>query len=159
VGGVILFRQTGCHFIGGRGMERRWPKVGVRRRATVVAGRGGFGSVLAGFGLGVGALWAGVGEITPVSIVQRAEGKRGGSGRFPPCLPCLTARVGAGEAGARQRGVHEHGYRARANGNRVGHSRIDFLDFCPPGVRQNARMNFKFEFLKTSTVGCHHIGQ
>jgi hypothetical protein len=68
------------------------------------AGRGALGSVLAGFGLGVGALWAGVGEITPVGIVQRAEGKRGGSGRFPPCLPCLTARVGAEEAGARPRG-------------------------------------------------------
>jgi hypothetical protein len=38
--------------------------------------------------------------------------REGGSGRFPPCLPCLTARVGAGEAGARPRDVHKHGYRA-----------------------------------------------
>jgi hypothetical protein len=123
------------------------------------AGRGGLGRVLAGFGLGIGALWAGVGEITPVGIVQRAEGKRGGSGRFPPCLPCLTARVGAGEAGARPRGVHEHGYRARANGNSVGHSSSIFPGFRPPSVRSNARKNSKFEFLKSFTLGCQHIKQ
>jgi hypothetical protein len=50
------------------------------------AGRGGLGSVLAGFGLGIGALWVGVGETTPVGIVQRAEGKRGGSGCVLPLL-------------------------------------------------------------------------
>jgi hypothetical protein len=91
-------------FIGRSGLSRRWPVRGGLAMCIGDAGRGGLGSVLAGFGLGVGALWAGVGEITLVGIVQRAEGKRGGSGRFPSCLPCLTARVGAGEAGARPRG-------------------------------------------------------
>jgi hypothetical protein len=32
-----------------------------------------------------------------------------------------------------------------------------FLDFCPPRVWSNARKNFKFEFLKTATVGCQDI--
>jgi hypothetical protein len=45
MGGVDLFRQTGGPFIGGRGLERRWPTVGVWRRATVVAGCGSFGSM------------------------------------------------------------------------------------------------------------------
>jgi hypothetical protein len=56
VGGVDLFRQIGGPFIGGRGLERRWPMVGVRRRATVVAGCGGFGSVRGRCGHGVWAL-------------------------------------------------------------------------------------------------------
>jgi hypothetical protein len=62
---------------GGRGVQK---VAGAGGLAMCIgdAGRGGLGSVLAGFGLGVGALWAGVGEITPVGIVQRAEGKRGG---------------------------------------------------------------------------------
>jgi hypothetical protein len=34
-----------------------------------------------------------------------------------------------------------------------------FLDFCLPGVRSNAHKKFKFEFLKTATVGLQHIGQ
>jgi hypothetical protein len=73
--------------------------------------------------------------------------------------PCLTAWVGAGEAGDRPRDVHEHGYRARANVNSIGHSDFDFLDFCPPGARHNARKNSKFEFLKSFTLGCQHITQ
>jgi hypothetical protein len=35
---------------------------------------------------------------------REAEGKERGSGLFPPFLPCLTARVRAGEAGDRQPG-------------------------------------------------------
>jgi hypothetical protein len=73
--------------------------------------------------------------------------------------PCLTAWVGAGEAGLDSGGLHEHGYRVRANGNSVGHSDFDFLDFCPPGARHNARKNLNFKFLKTATVVCQHIGQ
>jgi hypothetical protein len=42
--------------------------------------------VLAGLGRGDGALWVGVGEATPVGDLQRAEGKRGGSGRVLPLL-------------------------------------------------------------------------
>jgi hypothetical protein len=44
-----------------------------------------------------------------------------------------------------------------ANENSVGHNRYDFLDFCPLGARSNARKNFKFEFLKTATVGYQDI--
>jgi hypothetical protein len=43
--------------------------------------------------------------------------------------------------------------------NSDAHSRTDFLDFCPPRVRSNARKKFKFKFLKTATVGCQDIGQ
>jgi hypothetical protein len=34
-----------------------------------------------------------------------------------------------------------------------------YPDFCPPGVRSNARKKFKFEFLKIFTLGGQHIGQ
>jgi hypothetical protein len=124
------------------------------------AGRGGLGSMLAGFGLGVGALWAGIGEITPVGIVQRAEGKRGGSGRVLP-LSLHVSRPGSGQRmlGLDRGGVHEHGYRARANGNSVGHSSLDFPKFCPPGVRHIARKNSNFKFLKSFTLGCQHNKQ
>jgi hypothetical protein len=141
-------------------MARRWPVRGVLATCNGNTGCGGLGGVLAGCCLGVGALWAGVGEITPVGIVQRAEGKRGGSGRVLP-LFLHVSRPGSGQGrlGLDRGGVHEHGYRARANGNSVGHSSFDFPKFCPPGVRHNARMNFKFEFLKTATVGCHDTSQ
>jgi hypothetical protein len=43
--------------------------------------------------------------------------------------------------------------------NSGGHSEIDFLDFCPPCVRHNARKKLKFEFLKIFTLGCQHITQ
>jgi hypothetical protein len=43
--------------------------------------------------------------------------------------------------------------------NSDAHSRTDFLDFCPPRVRSNARKKSNFKFLKTTTVGLHHIGQ
>jgi hypothetical protein len=61
-------------------MARRWPVRGALATCKGNAGRGGLGSVLAGFGLGVGALWVGVCETTPIDIVQRAEGNRGGGG-------------------------------------------------------------------------------
>jgi hypothetical protein len=32
-------------------------------------------------------------------------------------------------------------------------------DFCPPGVRSNARKKLKFEFLKYFTLGGQHIRQ
>jgi hypothetical protein len=96
--------STGGFYRHGRARELGFPeggRGGVWRRAMGKAGRGGLGSVLAGCGLGIGALWAGVGEFTPVGIVQRGRGKREGVRAFSPCLPCLTARVRAGEAGAR----------------------------------------------------------
>jgi hypothetical protein len=46
-----------------------------------------------------------------------------------------------------------------ANGNSVGHSSLDSTEICPPGVRPNVRMKSNFKFLKTATVGLHHIGQ
>jgi hypothetical protein len=87
-------------------MSSRWPAQGVLATCTGKAGHGGLGGVLAGFGRGDGALWVGGGELMPVGIVQREEGQRGeGPGGFPPCLPCLTAWVGAEGAGARPRGT------------------------------------------------------
>jgi hypothetical protein len=43
------------------------------------------------------------------------------------------------------------------NGDSEAHSKLDFLDFCLPGVRHNARKKFKFEFLKMATVVRQHI--
>jgi hypothetical protein len=69
------------------------------------------------------------------------------------------ARVGAEGDGLDRGDVHEHGYRVEAKVNNVGHSELIFLDFCPPGVRHNARKKLKFKFLKFFTLGGQHIRQ
>jgi hypothetical protein len=46
-----------------------------------------------------------------------------------------------------------------ANENSDGTVEPIFPGFRSPRVRSNARKKFKFEFLKTATVGLHHIGQ
>jgi hypothetical protein len=102
VGGVDLFRQT-------RGPFYRWERAGAevadgggpaacnsRCRARWLWERAG---EVRSRHLGtVGVLWR---AHAPVGNLQRAEGKRGGSGRFPPCLPCLTAGAWAGVTGDR----------------------------------------------------------
>jgi hypothetical protein len=124
------------------------------------AGRCGFRRVLAGLGRGDGALWVGAGEVTTVDNVQRAEGEERGSwARSSSSPPFLTARVGAEGAGLDRGGLLEHGYRIKTNGNSEAHSEADFLDFCPPRVRSNARKKSNFKFLKTATVVRQHIGQ
>jgi hypothetical protein len=116
--------------------------------------------VLAGLGRGDGALWVGAGEVTTVGNVQRAKGEERGSWACSSSSPpFLTARVRVEGAGLDRGDVHEHGYRIKTNGNRVGHSSSDFLDFCPPGARHNVRKKLKFEFLKIFTLGGQHIRQ
>jgi hypothetical protein len=73
--------------------------------------------------------------------------------------PILTAWVGAEGAGLDRGTVQEHGYSRRANGDSDLYSKLNLLDFHLPGVRRNARKRFKFEILKTSTLGAQHIGQ
>jgi hypothetical protein len=135
-------------------VARRWPVRGALATCKGNAGRGGLGGVLAGCCLGIGALWIGVGETTPVGNLQRAEGEREGvracSSSSPPCL---MAWVGAGEAGARPRGLHEHGYRVRANGNNVGHSRIDFPGFLPTRCSTQCPQEFKFRIFEKFHFG------
>jgi hypothetical protein len=115
--------------------------------------------VLAGFCQGDGVLWVGAGEVAMVGDVQGAEGEeRGGVlGVFLVFPPFLTAWVGAKGAGVDRGVVHEHGYRVEMDGDSDPHSSSDFLDFCLPGVRSNARKKFKFEFLKFFTLGDQHI--
>jgi hypothetical protein len=48
---------------------------------------------------------------------------------------------------------------AREYGRDVIYGEFDFSEICPPSVRHNARMKFKFRFLKISSVGCHGIQQ
>jgi hypothetical protein len=43
--------------------------------------------------------------------------------------------------------------------NSDAHSASDFLDFCLPGIRRNARKKLKFEFLKFFTLGDQHNRQ
>jgi hypothetical protein len=95
-----------------------------------------------------------------VGDVQRAEGEERGSwARSSSSPPFLTARVGAEGAGLDRGDVHEHGYRVQTNVNSDAHNGSDFLDFCPPGVRSNARKKSNFKFLKMATVVCQDIGQ
>jgi hypothetical protein len=92
-------------------------------------------------------------------LAERKRERRGGPGGVLLFLPCLTAWVGAEGAGLDSGGLHEHGYRAGANGNSDAHSDFGFLDFYPPRVRSKARKNSNFKFLKTATVVCQLIGQ
>jgi hypothetical protein len=121
-------------------------------------GLDGLARVLEGFGLGCGVLWVGSGEVTAVSSLQRGRRRReGGPGGVLRFLPCRTAWIGAEGAGLDRGDVQEHGYRLRARENSDAHSASNFLDFCSPGVRPNARKKFKFEFLKFFTLGGQHI--
>jgi hypothetical protein len=86
---------------------------------------------------------------------QRCGG--GGPGGSPPFFHVSWPGSGQGSLGLDREGVPGYGYRARAHYLGVIHSSLDFPKFCPPGVRHNARMNSKFEFLKTATVGCQDI--
>jgi hypothetical protein len=91
--------------------------------------------VLEGFGLGDGVLWVGSGEVTAVGDVQRAEEEERGSWALSSSSPpFLMARVGAEGAGLDRGGLHEHGYKLKANGNSEAHSSFDFSGFCLPRV-------------------------
>jgi hypothetical protein len=52
---------------------------------------------------GCDVLWRAAGAIAGGGVVWFRGGQVRGPGASPPCLPCLTAWVGAGEAGDRQR--------------------------------------------------------
>jgi hypothetical protein len=136
-------------------VSSRWPAHGGLAACISDAGRCGFGCVLAGLGRGDGALWVGAGEVTAVGNVQRAEGEEGGV--WVVLLHVfLVSRPGSGQGRlGLDRGMSTSmATGPGANGNSVGHSRIDFPKFCPPGARHNARKNSKFEFLKSFTLGC-----
>jgi hypothetical protein len=124
------------------------------------AGHDGLACMLAGFGLGDGVLWVGSGEVMAVDDVQRGRGTEGGvwvvSSSSPPFL---TARVKAEGSRLDRGGLHEHGYRLKANGKSEAHSDLIFSNFCSPSVRSNARKKLKFEFLKFFTLGGQHIRQ
>jgi hypothetical protein len=123
-------------------------------------GLDGLARVLAGFCLSDGGLWVGSGAVTVVGSLQRGRRRReGGPGGVLHFLPCRMAWVGAEGAGLDRGGLHKHGYRHETNGNSATHSSFDFLDFCLPGVRPNARKKFKFKFLKFFTLGAQHIRQ
>jgi hypothetical protein len=136
VGGVVLFRQTGGPFIGGRSEGGRRPEVagagGVRAMGIGDARRCGFGCVLAGLGRSDGALWVGCGELTLVGVVQREERQRGGGSGCFSSLSSLSHGLGRGWGGwARQRECPRHGYRVRAKVNSDVHSKTDFSRFVP----------------------------
>jgi hypothetical protein len=145
-------------FIGRRGLATRRPEVGVRRRAT---GQGQARRLWEHAGVRGCALWC---CHERVGVLDRADERQrdgGGPGCFSPILPGLTAGVWAGETGSRQRGargcprvlLRELG-RTRDG---VGYSASPFTDFCPPGVRPNARKKLNFEFLENSNWGCQDI--
>jgi hypothetical protein len=135
-------------------MARRWPVRGGLATCNGNAGCGGLGSMLAGCGLGVGALWACSGELTPVGIVQRGRGKeRGGPGCFLPVFHVSRPGSGQGRLGLDRGEVHGYGYRVRAHEIGVIRSRVDFPGFRPPSVRSNARKNSNFAFFEKFHFG------
>jgi hypothetical protein len=75
---------------------------------------------------GCDVLWRAAGAIAGGGVVWFRGGQVRGPGASPPCLPCLTAWVGAREAGLDSGDVQEHGYRAGANVNSDAHSEFNF---------------------------------
>jgi hypothetical protein len=123
----------------------------------------GFGRVLAGLGRGDGALWVGCGELTLVGSLQRGRG-RGEGVRARSPFPSMSHGLGRGwgvwgSTAGRQGTLWEGHGRIRGVSPLLANSASILFDFCPQRVRSNARKKFKFEFLKTATVGLHHIGQ
>jgi hypothetical protein len=120
----------------------------------------GFTRVLEGVGLGRGVLWVGAGEGRAVGSVQRRRRRREGGPALSSSSPAfLMARVGAEGTGS----VAESP-RGMATGFGRGRTVIFTVvlispDFQLPGVRRKARKNFKFEFLKFSTLGDHYLSQ
>jgi hypothetical protein len=108
---------------------------------------------------GCGVLWGAAGAFAGGGLVWCRGGKVRGPGGSPPCPPCLTAWVGAGEAGLNRGSVHGMATGSGANENNDGHNSFIFLKFCPPGVRSNARKNSNFKFLKNSNWSCQGIQQ
>jgi hypothetical protein len=104
----------------------------------------------------VGRCWRGHGGRRRAESWGRRKGVLGAVSSSPPFL---TAWVGAEGAGLDRGIISEHGYRLEMDGDSDPHSDHDLFDFCLPGVRQNARKRFKFEFLKFFTLGDQHIGQ
>jgi hypothetical protein len=135
-------------------MARRWPVQGGLATCTGKAEHGGLGRVLAGFGLGVGALWALVGEVTPVGIVQRAEGEERGV-RAASSFSFHVSRPGSGQGrlGLNNGGLHEHGYRAKANGNSVGHSSLDLSWISPTKCSVKCPQEFKIQIFEKFHFG------
>jgi hypothetical protein len=83
---------------------------------------------------------------------SRGQGERGPGGCFL-LLPCLTAWVGAGEAGLDNGGLHEHGYRARANVNSGGHSDFDFSWISPTKCSVKCPQEFKIQIFEKFHFG------
>jgi hypothetical protein len=128
----------------------------VQRPRRARRSRGRAGGVLSRLRSAMGQCWRGHGGR---QLAEREKEKRGGPGGVLRFLPCRTAWVGAEGARVDRGDVLEHGYRLRARENSDAHSASDFLDFCLPGVRRNARKKLKFEFLKIFTLGDQHNRQ
>jgi hypothetical protein len=91
-------------FIGRNGLSRRWPGrvSGDVRRAK--PGAAALGACWRGVVMASGHCGHALASSRRSASCREAEGKERGSGLFPPFLPCLTPRVGIGEAGDRQPG-------------------------------------------------------
>jgi hypothetical protein len=144
----------------GAGVSRRWPgrvSGDVQRAKPGVAALGACwrGEVMAS-----GHCGHALASSRRSVACREAEGQGEGSGRVLP-LFFHVSRPGSGQGrrGIDRGGVHGYGYRARAYGDGVGHSSLDFTEICPPGVRHNARTNFEFEILKSATVGYQDTSQ
>jgi hypothetical protein len=128
--------------VGGEGGQKV-AGAGALATSTGNTGCGGLASVLAGFCRGVGALWAGVGETTPVGSLQRGRGREEGvravsSFSFPVSRPGSgLGRLGSTE-GVSTAWLQGLG-RTRTASSTV--NVVFFPKFCPPGARHNARKN------------------
>jgi hypothetical protein len=103
---VVLFRQTGGPFIGGRGSTGRGDLRRERGWCRLTKGRGG-----RGFRRGAAACCGVLLAHSQAAGWSGAEGASDGCGEgvrgvLLLFIPCLTAWVGAGEAGVDRGSVH-----------------------------------------------------
>jgi hypothetical protein len=116
--------------------------------------------VLGGFGLGCGVLWVGAGESRTVGVVQEERRQRRGSwARFSSSLHFSWLGSGQGELGSTTAPSRSMATGAGRMATVILTVILGLLNFYLSSVRRNARKSFKFEFLKTFTLGGQHISQ
>jgi hypothetical protein len=87
-------------------------------------------------------------------LAERRETEKGGPGGFFLLfLPCLTAWVGAGEAGLDRGSVHGMATGPGANENSDGHSELDFSGFLPARCSIKCPQEIKFQIFENGHCG------
>jgi hypothetical protein len=113
-------------FIDGRGSTGGVQWRPVHRACRPWEGQG----VVLAWAAGCCMLWLASSAMGEVGTVWFRGGQVRGPGGFPPCLPCLTACVWAGETGGSTRRVQGTAGRSRTRARAANHCCKQLFQFC-----------------------------